>query len=555
MLRSPLTAAGLLLVALVVAAVTFERGERWRRLRSIAGSRSVPGEAVGSTRFGRALGELDLLHAVPRGRRHDAPATALGPIPAEGGSIPDQLTLRRPSGRRVRTAYWLKDVPAAERAPTLSLLVPDADLKRMHDAPFLRGRESEHAAYMGFFDRGELVVGGGTGVRIHGGGSRENRAFRNYRLTARRRYGASSFSPAPFRKDPDTAASQLVLRLNRGRDRRGRLWFFMSPLALDVVRQVGAPAPRSRPVLFVLNGRAQGVYELCDYIGPGFVEARFGLRDFILVRTKLNRNEGDRSRVKEGPEEPYLEFRQRVTSLEDEAAERADEWVDLDNLYRWLIAVTFLDTLDVYQGALVRDLSEPSARWFWIAWDLDISFGLPHLPIQDSWRTNSLASRLRKPRRDGRRHLFQWLMKSPEQRRRFVELAAEVLNHRLDRGFLSERIAYYRGQAALFAIEDLRFLDEMEEYLLNRSRAYRRHLQEVLDSRPLRSVQVDGPPGTRVEIDGYPEELPWSGEYFDGMSVRLKAPTGVSLSVNGTPPPPGPELLELKVTEDLVIAL
>ncbi len=570
MARSPLTAAGVLLAALAVAAALLERDPRWQRLREVARARSVPGAAVGSTRFARALGSLGLLHAIPRGRRPDTPAASLGPIPARRGSTPDQLALGRPRGNHLLTSYRLDGAELAKRAPVVSLLMPPDDLKEIQSATFLRGRESERAAYVGFFENGGLTLGNGAGVRIHGGRSRDRRSWLSYRLTARRRHGAPTFSPAPFPGTPGLRPElpgaqrphsrqpdpkRLVLRANRGVDRHGHMWHFSSPVAMDIARRVGVPTPRSRPVALYLNGGYEGVYELSDYLGRELIEARYGIEELVLVRTKRNRHEGDRTRVREGPEQPYEELLERIRNLENGLSQdRAGDWVDLENLYRWVVSVSFLDTRDAFQGALVRDLANPSARWFWIAWDLEISFGVSR-NLPQSWRQNSLAYMFRTNRRDPRRWLFQWLMKSAEQRRRFATLAVDALNHRIDADFLEQRLDFYRGQAELFGLEDRVFLDELADYLRNRPGAYREHLGSSFELGPSHRVRVTGPPGSWLEIDGYATELPWQGEYFDGMTVRLAGPPGTVLSINGAPRALEGNPLEIAVRAGQQVAL
>ena len=555
--RSPLTAAGVLLAVLAILVLVAENRPSWQRLRKISGSKSVPGEAVSSTRFGRALGELGLLHPVPRGRRPDAPAQSLGPIPARRGSTPDQLTLVRMRRRHLRASYKLRQLPQelAETVPIVSVLVPDEQLDEIHSVPFLRGRESERAAFVGIFEKGELVVGQGAGVRIHGGASRGRKSWRGYRLSARRSYGHPVFSPAPFLQARQQPIKELVLRANRGWDRHGHPWFFSSPLAMDLARRIGVETPRSRPVLFMLNGSYEGVYELTEYLGRGFVEIRYGLDDFALVRTKQNKYESG-SKVKHGPEQPYeelLEYARRFSR--GDTRDRAGDRVSLESLYRWVVAVTFVDTRDQFQGALVRDLADPGARWFWIAWDLELSFGVSLLPTQQPWRADSLAIMLKTGRVDPRRWLFQGLMRSPEQRRRFVELAVEALNHRMTTAFLEERLAFYREQARLFGLEDQTFLDELTDYLHNRPTAYRQHLRTAFDQPPSRQVRITGPPKSQLEIDGFPTELPWRGEYFDGMIMRLAAAPGTRLSIDGDPRTIGAAPLEIALRADLEIEL
>ena len=166
--------------------------------RRIARSRSVPGAAIEATRLARALGSLELLHPIPRGRQPDAPVASLGPIPARSGSTPDQLALHRPGGGHLLTAYGLRGAELSERVPVVSLLVPRVDLDEIHSVAFLRGRQSERAAYLGLFEGGELLLSTGVGVRIHGGMTRTRSSWLSYRLTARRSYGKPTFSQTVF---------------------------------------------------------------------------------------------------------------------------------------------------------------------------------------------------------------------------------------------------------------------------------------------------------------------------------------------------------------------
>lgn len=48
--------------------------------------------------------------------------------------------------------------------------------------------------------------------------------------------------------------------------------------------------------------------------------------------------------------------------------------VDVEQLARWFVAVLLAAAEDADQGYMALDLDRPEARWFWIAWDLDLSF-------------------------------------------------------------------------------------------------------------------------------------------------------------------------------------
>ena len=58
-----------------------------------------------------------------------------------------------------------------------------------------------------------------------------------------------------------------------------------------------------------------------------------------------------------------------------------------------------------------------------------------------------------------------------------------------------------------------------------------------------------------MEIDGYPTGLPWQGEYFDGMILRLAAQPGSALSINGALRKVEQEPLEITLGADQEIAL
>src|SRR4029453_8199728 len=185
-------------------------------------------------------------------------------------------------------------VPVSEVAsglPILSLTLDDADLndpakgllpnKREH------GEEWEREGSVSYFDGGKLIFASGVGVRIHGGGSRITAPRPGFRLCFRRKYGIREGPKGVLFSRSAQPIRRLVVHDDVRRD--GKIdWYFATPLAYDIARELGAIAPETKPVRFFLNGEYYGPFVLTERFDERYFAAHWGYDDILLSQEAMN---------------------------------------------------------------------------------------------------------------------------------------------------------------------------------------------------------------------------------------------------------------------------
>ncbi len=370
---------------------------------------------------------MDMIHSLP-------PETAaLDPSGLEleesAYSRPVTYALERLPRDRVAGALKIHPRWLERDVAVVSLLMRPSELSELVADREARGRASERRGYLGYVDKGEHLFGSHVGVRLHGGWSRgATLEDLSYRVYLRKRHGHDRFQVPLIPGREEDFPSELVIRNDGQRGPDGEIWYFRSPLCYDIARRIGCPAPHTRPALLFINGLPMGFRALTEFLQKDYLRARFGIEEPTLVRTKRGPwDTGDR--VREGDREVYARF---VRKIEDPAT--GIDWVranvDVDNLYRWLLAVLFCSTADPFQGTLVRDEGIEDARWFWIAWDMDGSF-TPSQRLEPPWRSDNFGRLIND--RDPRSMLLSLLFADPAEGRTFLELANDRAGPQPDR--------------------------------------------------------------------------------------------------------------------------
>ncbi len=369
----------------------------------------------------------------------------------------------------------LVDPVAESEVLVVSLATEYCRLARLHASPMRRGREWEEPGFVTFFEAGQPIFGSGVGVRIHGNYSRIFNP-KNYRFTTREVYGAP-YGPGEVIGLPEgTEVRQWVLK-------RDILWSeggtiisaFSTSLGWDVARQIGASVPDGRIVSFRLNGQDEGVYFLAQRIDEALLERVLGPGPWEIANEKID---PDADRRLWNWTEPDARGRPQTLPLSKWEAE-----IDLDSLIRWHLAIIFCLTADNDQATMVRREGD---RWQWFNWDMDHSFrGIR--PLREEWDVDMIHS-VQRNRLNHRsltlRILANLLTTSDEFRRRYAEVAHEVLDHRITPDFVEGRIEHYSGLAEDFGFGRTRYLKILRTFLENRPDALRRHLDLLLSQPP-----------------------------------------------------------------------
>jgi formylglycine-generating enzyme required for sulfatase activity len=424
--------------------------------------------------------------------------------------------------------------------PVLSLVMADEDLRdpvRGLLANVLEhGADWERRGTVAYFDDGRLRFAADVGVRVHGGGSRLTSERQGFRLYFRKQYGATQV-PAGALFGPDAQPiHRLVVHNDLRVDRGGDRWRLANPLAYDISRAMGAMAPETQPVRFVLNGEPQGMFVLTERVDEDFFFAHEGHRQVRADQTEF---------------EALWQWAgsTRPMRMADAAAR-----VDLENLTRWFLAVAFCATRDAYQGpSQFRDLTREHAAWRWVTWDMDLSFRV--------WDSDSYAFLLepvggprrgRNPAEPRATLLTRLLTDDPAYRAYVAAMFDRVMNHHVTPAFLEERLAHYRAVATELSADDNAFLEPLAVFLERRPAFFRTLTEQWLDVGPSQPLRVSMPASAVVTIDDEPVRGSFDGRYLPDREIVLAIADGadhfVEWRVNGASEGRGP-VLRLALSE------
>ncbi len=466
----------------------------WRLAAPLA-EPTAPATGLGSAKLRAALTRIGTLALQP-------PTVADLERSAATGECPEYRIGATPPAPEAQPASVA--TPPAERGrwPVLaSLWVDPCRLAWLYQHPWDRGRATEQPGWIAVWEQGQLRFASAVGVRIHGGIARDDPPY-SFRIYFRGEYGEAGLPAELLSSDLAGPIARIYLDESLDFDRDRRRFFFPAEIAYEIGRRLGAPAPRTRPIRFTLNGDASAIYVLGEHIGESFLERHFGHRNLDLVRGK--REAGDQAEALWRAELDWIRSVPRPLT-----AARAATRYDLDQLTRWLATVLFCATGELHQDAMIRDRSGVLAggRWTWIHWDQDMSFRNPpgnsrfgrerevlpfllwnHRP-EESAPSRELARRL--------------LLEDPAYRQRLVERIERALAEELTPAFLEDLVTRYETAARELGAEDLVFAERLRAYFAARPAEVRRQLDLLASVDPSgeRPGWLDRPPRRRRAAD------------------------------------------------------
>jgi hypothetical protein len=495
------------------------------------------------------------LQITPPGFRGEVRYTLDGSVPGpEAERYAEPLRLAKPTVVRARvfrdghlpgpvvTASYLIGEPT--RFPVVSISAAPRNLFDpaigIYTADNAK-REWERPTFFEWFEPGgRREIGQAVGLRIHGGWSRHYDQ-KSLRLYARDRYGKSAFDHRFFPGLGIGAFRRLLLR-NSGNG--WKLAFMRDAIGHELVAGMGLGSQAWLPSIVYLNGRYQGVHNLRERIDKHYLASHHGIEPGEVDLLQNGIRAGDKEHWKRlerffnGPTEKPAEW---IHALEP--------FVDLDNLFDYVIAEVFLDNrdwpLNNQQQWRPRTVT---GRWRWIPYDMDGILGTGgRRPWVNSLRGKILYLPVKQP------PLFvsmmQALLKEPRGRERFVHRYTTHMQTTLSQSRLLQVI---EGKQAILAPEMARHIarwqptknsnpqsalplrnsgDWLTEVQVLRDYAEARHehvwadLQTSFKLGEPATLQVGDVPGLLgVEVEGL--ALPrrsgdWAARFFTRLPMRL----------------------------------
>lgn len=400
--------------------------------------------------------------------------------------------------------------------------------------PHARGPAGERRAHACLIFPDGTAQSADVGMRPQGRSTRIAKVKKSFRLSCRARYGRPAWPGRVFGAEDESPHTAFVLA---GRS------LIKHALGLDILRATGLISPRFRHVLFQVNKTPMGVYLLLeDPQDPAFLRHAFGHLDLDVIKEKTA------NPLKLGSDEMFRKTWQTLWRDPDRVPTLAEfaRLMDPAAFMRWAASVHFLGLTDNRQGYFVRDRRLDGAAWTFMAWDLDDAFGFR---MDDSGGLPPIYGL--------RGDVLNGLMKDPAGRRLYVEAAQTLLNHVLKpdpwlaradvytdallrhvadehRGHQAQatRMAKYMTPAQMAGLFEQARRD-VAEFLRTQPGAFWNALRGVEKDLPLHRVTVRGEGVGRLRIDGWLEEGPYEGRYFEGTPLRIELASGGPMILQG----------------------
>ncbi len=380
-----------------------------------------------------------------------------------------------------------------------------------------------------FLPDGSVPLRFDAGMKIHGGFSRTF-PQKSLRILARDGYGLGRIDYPFFGAEGPQSFRRFVLR-NTGNDflegqmRDGTVHRIVQGLDLDIMRFT--------PALVLLNGAYWGMQNIRERQDRYYLEEHHGVDPDQLDILELNKE------VVQGDNLHYLALTGFVSN-NDLAVEANYRWVqdqmETDNFATYSAVQIYIANTD-WPGNNIKYWRPrtPDGRWRWLLYDTDFGLGLQRPPSHNTlnWATdpnggffNPAWSTL----------LLRKLLDNDEFRRDFINRYADLMNTRFDPA-AALPVAY----ATMLQIQPLvplhmqrwsgsvqnwqRNLLQIRDFLEQRPAYARDHVVNKFNLAGTYQLDLDvEPPGAgRVELTLASAEGPWSGTYFLGVPVHLRA--------------------------------
>jgi hypothetical protein len=185
--------------------------------------------------------------------------------------------------------------------------------------------------------------------------------------------------------------------------------------------------------------------------------------------------------------------------------------------------------MDYCQGVAVYDNLTPDAGVSWINWDMDHAFydgkAITYKVERENWEQAAFAIVYKKRHYCGRTKLFSRLInESKAYRNDFLNLATELLNHRLTHGFLQERVAYYEHMLKTYGELDQDYISMLNAFMDHRTDFVFNDMHDKFGGVGPYSCDVIGASGQVFLVDGYRYSSEYTGKYFQSTPVTISVP-------------------------------
>ena len=419
---------------------------------------------------------------------------------------------------------------------------------------FRSGIANERMANMNYFVNGTNVISQNVGIRVHGGSSRvaQNKSLN---ISAKTIYGDNSLSYPFFSNKPFDSYSDLVLH-NSGNDFDQTM--FRDALCQELMKSLNVITKGYQPVITFINGEYWGLLSARDKIDNQYFKRVFNIQTSEIEVLE------DQNIILEGSDNSnYLDL---ITYVTNNSLATPSNYnyiktrLDPENFSDYFISNIFFGNGDwpmnniIYWRKKTTNF-EPNApygsdgRWRWLAHDMDDTFSISN----PNFDTNNLAlatapNGIDYPNPDWSTFLLRKMLENNDFKIDFVNRFADLLNT----SFLSSRIISKMNEMKTVLAPEVieqsaRWAEPTDigdwNYFLNFQTNFANARPEIQRSQIRSQFGITSNSNATLNVsdtnqgyikmntieitEGTPgitsNPYPWTGVYFNGIPVKLKA--------------------------------
>jgi hypothetical protein len=366
------------------------------------------------------------------------------------------------------------------------------------------------------------------GVNISGSQSAEW-TQKSFAVKFKRDYGASKIEYPLFPDFRVTTFHSFVLR-NSGND--FQYTHIRDAMMQTLVKNLDIDYLEYRPATAFINGQYWGIYNIREKVNEYYVASRLGVnpKNIDMLENNMVVLHGDSLHYRQLID--YISSNDMSTST---AYDYVNSMVDLDECILYFAAQAYYDNMD-WPGTNCKFWRErsPQGKWRWILFDLDFGFGLyAHGAWEDhiKFMFSTVETRYSNP--PWATLLQRKLVENPTIRNRFINQIADLLNT----NFKSARVLEVINTLANHIASEItkhrtrwgitgENLTKMTTFAQDRPAYLRTHVRNYFNCGDDATITIDASDGGSVLLNTLTlqfKDLPFSGVYFQGIPIHLKA--------------------------------